>query len=181
MRLAYLLALALPLAACDSAADKSGAGAGGKAEAKAETTIAAGLGNDASTFAKAVKAAGLDTTLTGPGPYTVLVPVDGAFAKLPAGALDGLMTPETRPQLTKLLTNHVLSGAILSEDIAKAIEKEGGKTQLMTVGGAALTATRDGDAIVLTDPAGAKARVTAADSRHSNGIVHKIDTVLTPA
>ena len=34
------------------------------------------------------KAAGLDQTLAGPGPYTVFVPDDAAFAKAPAGTLD---------------------------------------------------------------------------------------------
>ena len=177
--LAYVLALALPLAACDGA-DKA-PGSKASKEAAGDTTIAQGLGSDAGKFAQAAKAAGLDTTLAGPGPYTVLVPVDGAFDKLPAGALDTLMKPESRPQLTKVLTNHILAGAVLAEDIAKAIETGGGKTQLMTVGGGTLTAAKDGNAIVITDSAGGRAVVTASDSKHSNGVVHKIDGVLMPA
>ena len=178
--LAYALALALPLAACDGA-DKATPGSEASKEAAGDSTIAEGLGSDAAKFGAAAKAAGLDTTLAGPGPYTVLVPVDGAFDRLPAGALDTLMKPESRPQLTKVLTNHILSGAILAEDIAKAIENGGGKTQLMTVGGGTLTAVMDGDAIVVTDSAGGRARVTAPDGKHSNGVVHKIDGLLMPA
>jgi uncharacterized surface protein with fasciclin (FAS1) repeats len=178
-RLAYILVLALALAACDGAERTAGPEAA--KDAAGDTTIAQGLGSDAGKFGAAAKAAGLDTTLAGPGPYTVLVPVDSAFDKLPAGALDSLMKPESRPQLTKLLTNHILSGAILSEDIAKAIDNGGGKTQLMTVGGGTLTAAKDGAAIVVTDSAGGRARITAADGKHSNGVVHKIDGVLTPA
>ena len=37
---------------------------------------------------QAAKAAGLDATLAGPDPYTVFVPDDQAFAKLPAGTLE---------------------------------------------------------------------------------------------
>ena len=177
--LAYLLALALPLAACDRAERAPGSEA--SKEAAGESTIAQGLGSDAGRFAAAAKAAGLDTTLAGPGPYTVLVPVDGAFEKLPAGALDTLMKPESRPQLTKVLTNHILAGAILAEDISKAIENGRGKTQLMTVGGGTLTAAKEGNAIVITDSAGGRAVVTGPDSKHSNGVVHKVDGVLTPA
>ena len=178
--LVYVLALALPLAACDGA-DKAAPGSEASKEAAGDSTIAQGLGADAAKFGAAAKAAGLDTTLSGPGPYTVLVPVDAAFDKLPAGALDTLMKPESRPQLTKVLTGHILSGAILAEDIAKAIETGGGKTQLMTVGGDTLTAAKDGDSIVITDSAGGRAVVTSADSKHSNGVVHKIDGVLMPA
>lgn len=178
-RLAYLLAFTIPLAACDGA-DQAPASENAQ-EAAGESTIAQGLGSDGRQFGEAAKAAGLDTTLAGPGPYTVLVPVNGAFDKLPAGALDTLMKPESRPQLTKVLTNHILSGAILAEDIAKAIENGGGKTQLMTVGGGTLTAVQDGKAIVITDSAGGRAVVTEADAKHSNGVVHKIDSVLLPS
>jgi len=54
-------------------------------------TIAAGLAAD-SKFMAAAKAAGIDKTLTGPGPYTVFVPDDAAFAKLPASALQEMLT-----------------------------------------------------------------------------------------
>lgn len=179
-RFAYLAALSLPFAACDKAADNAPKSEAAK-EAAGTSTIAQGLGDDSSRFAAAAKAAGLDATLAGPGPYTVLVPTDQAFGKLPVGALDNMMTPESRPQLTKLLTYHMLSGAILAEDIEKAIGNGGGKTQLMSVGGETLTATKEGDKIVITDGAGNKAVVTSADGKHSNGVVHKIDGVLAPA
>ena len=180
--LAYVLALALPLAACDSAdrADRS-PGSEASKDAAGDSTIAQGLGSDAAKFGAAAKAAGLDTTLAGPGPYTVLVPVDGAFDKLPAGALDTLMKPESRPQLTKVLTNHILSGAILAEDIAKAIDAGGGKALIATVGGGTLTATREGDKIVFADAAGTKSIVTTADQKRSNGVVHQVDSVLMPS
>ena len=57
----------------------------------------------------------------------------------------------------------------------------GGGTVLATMGGGTLTATKDGGNIVLTDAAGAKAVVTKADEKRSNGVVHHIDTVLMPA
>ncbi|QIK97017.1 hypothetical protein G7076_11830 [Sphingomonas sp. HDW15A] len=133
--IAYLAALALPLAACDKAVEDAPNSEAAK-EAAGESTIAQGLGDDASRFAAATKAAGLDTTLAGPGPYTVLVPTDEAFGKLPAGALDNMMKPESRPQLTKVLTYHILSGAILAEDIAKAIENGAARPSLCRLGAA---------------------------------------------
>jgi uncharacterized surface protein with fasciclin (FAS1) repeats len=123
----------------------------------------------------------MDLTLEGPGPYTVLVPTDAAFDKMPTGALDALMKPDARTELTGVLSYHILPGAILTSDIAKAIETGGGKTLLPTMGGGTLTATKDGDAIILSDGAGTKARLIGADEKKSNGVIHRIDAVLMPS
>ena len=70
---------------------------------------------------------------------------------------------------------------MLAEDIGKAIDAaEGGKAALATMGGGTLTASREGDSIVLTDAAGGKATVSKADERYSNGVVHRINAVLMP-
>jgi uncharacterized surface protein with fasciclin (FAS1) repeats len=111
----------------------------------------------------------------------VLVPDDPAFGKLPAGTTEAWAKPESRAQLTGVLTNHILPGTILAEDIGKAIDTGKGKAVLATMGGGTLTATREGGKVVLTDAAGAKATVTKADEKRSNGVVHHIDTVLMPA
>ena len=174
-------AAAIAVTACDRQADGDNAAAtGNAAEAAGDATIANGLTGDR-RFAEAAKSAGLDRTLDGPGPYTVLVPSDAAFDKLPAGALDTLMKPESRAELTRLLTFHVLPGTILAEDIGKAIDTGGGKASLATMGGGTLTATKEGDAIVLADAAGGKARVTQADDKRSNGVIHRVDAVLMPS
>ena len=177
-----LAAAALAIAGCGGG-DNGGQAGGQSGEAKEAAggeTIAAGL-NQQSRFFAAAKAAGLDATLGGPGPYTVLVADDAAFGKLPAGTADNWMKPESRAQLTGVLTNHILPGTILAEDIGKAIDNGKGKAMLLTMGGGTLTATREGGKIVLTDAAGTKATVTKADEKHSNGVVHHIDTLLVPA
>lgn len=178
--LALVAAAALALNACDKADQPGNAQSGEAKQAAGEKSIGAGLVQD-SRFAQAAKAAGLDATLAGPGPYTVLVPADAAFAKLPAGTADNWMKPESRAQLTGVLTYHILPGTILAEDIGKAIDNGKGKAVLATMGGGTLTATREDGKIVLTDAAGATATVTKSDEKHSNGVVHHIDTVLMPS
>ena len=140
-------------------------------------TIAAGLAAN-SKFMAAAKAAGLDQTLAGAGPYTVLVPDDAAFDKAPAGTFD--TKPENRAQLTGLLTNMILSGTMLVEDIDKAIDRGKGKALLASMGGT-LTATKDGGKTVLADSSGNKATITQGDEKYSNGVVHHVDAVLMPA
>jgi uncharacterized surface protein with fasciclin (FAS1) repeats len=141
-------------------------------------TIATALPKDGK-FMTAAKAAGLDQTLAGAGPYTVLVPDDSAFDKAPAGTFDA--KPQNRAQLTTVITNLILPGTVLAADIDKAIDKGKGKAVLATYGGGTLTATKDGGKTVLTDAKGSKATITQADEQFSNGVVHHIDTVLMPS
>jgi len=49
------------------------------------------------------------------------------------------------------------------------------------MGGGTLTATKQGNAVVLTDSAGGKATVTQADDKRSNGVIHRVDGVLMPS
>ena len=147
-------------------------------KAAGNKTIASGL-NASGKFMAAAKAAGLDQTLAGPGPYTVFVPDDAAMDAAPAGTFDA--KPENRGQLTGIITNVILPGTVMAADIGKAIDAGKGKAVLATMGGGTLTATRDGDKIVLTDSAGHKATVTQADDQFSNGVVHHVDAVLMPA
>jgi len=141
-------------------------------------TIAAGL-PAGGKFMAAAKAAGLDQTLAGPGPYTVFVPTDDAVAKAPAGTFDA--SPGNRAQLTGIITNMILPGTVLVADIDKAIDNGKGKAQLATMGGGSLTATKDGGNTVLTDSAGNKATIAKGDEQYSNGVVHEVDALLMPA
>ncbi len=134
-----------------------------------------------STLVAAVKAAGLVETLQGAGPFTVFAPTDDAFAKLPAGTVDGLLKPEMKADLSSVLTYHVVSGNVDAAALMQQIEAGNGTATLTTVQGATLTAMADGaGGIMLHDTKGGAAKVSTADVRQSNGVVHVIDTVLMP-
>jgi len=140
-------------------------------------TIAAGLAPN-SKFVAAAKFAGLDQTLAGPGPYTVLVPDDAAFNSA-AGAFEA--KPENRAKVTSVLTNLILSGTVLMADLDRAIDQGKGKAPIATVAGGTLTATKDNGKIVLTDSTGHKASISQGDEQFSNGVVHHIDALLMPS
>jgi uncharacterized surface protein with fasciclin (FAS1) repeats len=135
---------------------------------------------DHTTLVAAVKAAGLVDTLAGKGPFTVFAPVNSAFDALPAGTVGTLLKPENKDMLVKILTYHVVAGSMSSKDIAKAIKKGNGTATLTTVEGGKLMAMMDGSTLVLTDEKGGKSRVTIADVKQSNGVIHVVDTVLMP-
>jgi len=117
------------------------------------------------TLVAAVTSAGLGETLSGPGPFTVFAPTDAAFAKLPAGTVDALL--KDIPQLTKILTYHVVAGKVLAADVVKL-------TSAKTVEGGTLTIDTS-NGVKVND-----ATVTQTDILADNGVIHVIDTVLLP-
>ena len=135
---------------------------------------------DHTTLVAAVKAAELVATLKGPGPFTVFAPTNAAFAKLPAGAVDGLLKPEAKGTLTKVLTYHVVAGKLTSLDLKKAIQTGNGTAKLQTVAGGWLWAMEKDGRIWLKDEKGGMAAVTQANVLQSNGVIHVIDTVVMP-
>lgn len=127
-----------------------------------ETAVDAG---SFKTLVKAVEAAGLVGTLSGPGPLTVFAPTDDAFAKLPAGTVEGLL--KDKKKLTAVLTYHVVSGKVMAADVVKLRSAK-------TVQGQAISIdTRDG---VKVDGA----KVIKTDIQCTNGVIHVIDSVILP-
>src|SRR5688572_12017862 len=93
---------------------------------------------DHTTLVTAVKAAGLVDTLQGAGPFTVFAPTNAAFAKLPAGTVEMLVKPDSRPALTKILTYHVIAGRLDAEALWQQVKAGNGTAELKTVSGGKL-------------------------------------------
>lgn len=142
-----------------------------------ETAMGTGMHE---TLVTAVKAAGLVDTLSSPGPFTIFAPTDAAFAKLPDGTVATLVKPENKGTLTNILTYHAVAGKVTSKDLVKMISANGGSTTIDTVAGAKLTARLVGDSVVITDAAGRQSKVTMADVKTSNGVIHVTDGVFLP-
>ena len=135
---------------------------------------------DHTTLVAAVQAAGLVETLSGPGPFTVLAPVNAAFDALPPGTVETLLKPENKEMLATILACHVIPAKALAADITKMAMDDGGAHKVKTVGGCELTLKADNGKVTVTDENGTTANVTIADVMQSNGVIHVIDAVLTP-
>jgi uncharacterized surface protein with fasciclin (FAS1) repeats len=134
------------------------------------TTTVAGMvssSNSFKTLASAIKAADLDATLSGKGPYTLFAPTDQAFAALPKGTVETLMKPENKDKLVKVLTYHVISSETTTSDL-----KPG---KVTSVEGSAIDVKSAGKDVMVND-----AKVLKADVKASNGIIHVIDKVMLP-
>lgn len=136
--------------------------------------------NDHTTLISAIDEAGLTTTLTEAGPYTVFAPTNEAFEMIGRVGVDSLMLPANKALLSKILTYNVVAGKYSSKDLMDLIAKNNGRAELKTVEGGALIAEKKGDRIMLTDENGTEAFVTIKDVYQSNGIVHVTDRVLMP-
>ena len=150
----------------------------------ADMDIVANASNspDHTTLVSAVQAAGLVETLQGPGPYTVFAPTNAAFDALPAGTVDGLLEPDSKDELSGVLTYHVVEGSLDAAALTQQIEAGNGEARLTTVAGGELVAKANpAGGVTITDAQGNTANVTTADLRSSNGVIHVVDKVLMPA
>jgi len=185
-RTSATLAMALAVGAGAVAVGASGARAadvmvGGAAMYPSRNIVENAVNSkDHTTLVAAVKAAGLVETLEGPGPFTVFAPTNAAFAKLPQGAVEGLLEPANKDKLVKVLTYHVVPGRLSAADLLAKVREGGGKAVLTTVAGEGLTVTRSGRKVQITDAKGDVATVSIADVGQSNGVIHVIDQVLLP-
>jgi uncharacterized surface protein with fasciclin (FAS1) repeats len=135
---------------------------------------------DHTTLVAAVKAAGLVEALEGPGPFTVFAPTNDAFAMLPAGTVDTLLKPENKDMLTKILTAHVVAGKLSAADLIAKAKANGGRYNMQTLSGDALTALVKGGNVYIIDESGGASKVTVADVNQSNGVIHVVNKVLLP-
>jgi len=118
------------------------------------------------TLVSALTEANLVSTLQGTGPFTVFAPTDAAFAKIDSTTLTDLVAD--KPNLTKVLTYHVVSGKYLAADVV-------GMTTLTSVEGSDLTITVTGSTVQIDG-----ATITTTDIECSNGVIHVIDSVMIP-
>lgn len=123
------------------------------------------------TLVTAVKAAWLVATLQSEGPFTVFGPDNSAFAKLPSDTVATLLKPENKATLANILTYHVVSGRLTTNDL-----KDG--QELATVQGGKLIVKKTNDKITLTDEKGNIATILTPNVLQKNGVAHVIDTVL---
>ena len=124
-----------------------------------------------SSLIKGLKAANLEETLNGIGPFTILAPVNLAFGNLIAPETFDNLVDQTQKnsRLSDILTFHVITGKKLVKDL-----RDGQK--LPTVNGKEVAVTvKDGEVRING------AKILAKDRQGSNGVVHSIDTVYLPA
>jgi len=118
-----------------------------------------------STATKLILEAGLADTLNGTNPVTVFIPNNAAFSAIPAKQLAELAA--NKEQLKTVLSYHVVPGKLTTDMVTNGVQK--------TATGDNVSLYKSGTFLTVES-----AVVTEADLKASNGVVHIIDTVLTP-
>ena len=128
-----------------------------------QTAVAAG---QFKTLASLLRKAGLAGTLAGTGPFTVFAPTDAAFAKVPKSTLAAL--GKDRAKLRSVLLYHVVKGNVPASKVVtlRSAKTLNGKSVAIRVSGGKVSV--------------GGARVTTADVKASNGVIHVVDKVLIP-
>ena len=119
-----------------------------------------------STLLSLVKKAGLADELSAPGALTVFAPTNAAFAKVPKATLN--MLAKKPALLKRVLLYHVVAGKVTAAKVVKL-------SSAKTLAGPSVRIRVAGTTVRIND-----ARVTKADVKASNGVVHVIDRVLIP-
>ena len=128
-----------------------------------------GVASDAGIFKTLLTAAGvaeLESTLQGPGPFTVFAPNDEAFAKIPEETLNDLLAD--KEALKNVLLYHVVADYLPASQVVS-------KTSLTMANSAKTTIVLENNEVQINDATVKSTNITAA-----NGIVHVIDTVILP-
>lgn len=122
---------------------------------------------DIAQFIEAVRAAGMEESLTQGTPYTVFAPTDDALEQMSGMDLEELMQPQNRDQLVSLLRAH-----IVADDVDSQMARSLGQAQTID-GGTIEISESDGELMV------GDASVVEPDIRQGSLTVHAIDQVLS--
>lgn len=124
-----------------------------------------------STFASAVRAAGMEAMLMGDGPYTIFAPTNEAFADLNQGNLQALMADQGR--LQSLVRRHIVGGRYDARTLAGRASANANHTE-QSLSGPLETADGPQGYQVGGSP------VVAVDINAGNGIIHVVNRVIVP-
>lgn len=118
------------------------------------------------TLIAAVQAAGLADALTTGGPFTLFAPTDDAFAALPPGTVESLVT--NVPALQNILLYHVLGKEVPAVKLL-------GRHSITTLQGETVSTSVNRGGLLIND-----SQVVNPNVKAPNGIIHVIDAVLLP-
>jgi len=120
-----------------------------------------------STFAEMLKTTRAKEILKGSGPFTIFVPTNDAFCKVPDAKMNGWLSEDGQTTLRNVLLYHIVPGKLFAAGLERADTVE----------------AMSGQQVRFTDKGALRINASGIQARNleaTNGMVHAIDTVLTP-
>ena len=118
--------------------------------------------------------------LEGKKNYTIFVPNNESFKKLPKNTIAYFTNIENKRALEELVSFHVIDGKYAKSDLLKLVEQGGGRNYLKTVSGFKIYLKKIGENLVLENEAGKTVNVMAFNYKKGNGVIHIVDSVVIP-
>ena len=123
--------------------------------------------------------AGLVSTLSSDGPFTVFAPANSAFE-----AIEDVVRGLTPEQVASVLTYHVVPGINLRINVlSNPMHPGGGGPTVGTIAmlnGETFVLSLDGNKSIIRTGSGQDVGIDAFDIQGTNGIIHLVGTVLIP-
>jgi uncharacterized surface protein with fasciclin (FAS1) repeats len=114
---------------------------------------------------KCIKAAGLEETLSGVGPFTILAPVNLAFGNMEPISMDEMLKPANKEKLTGILSYHLLAGKKMMRDFTNG-------QKLKTIHDKEVNITvKDGEVHINGS------MILNRDRQAFNGVVHSVNSL----
>ncbi len=110
-------------------------------------------------------------------PFTVFVPSNEAFGKVPVSVKDNLLQQNNKEQLKTFLQHHMVEGKKSSSELFQEAKAKG-SVKLTTLEGATLTVQLKGSDLQIKDESGVVATLGKTDIEGENATVHILDAVL---
>ena len=120
-----------------------------------------------STFSRVLGSSGANAAFSGEGEFTVFAPTNDAFGKIPEARMNELLNEPNQVKLKALLSYHILPGKLMTGHMGAVSARKSVTGQNLT----------------FIDSNGLKvngAGIQARNIEATNGVVHQVDTVLTP-
>src|SRR5664279_3857034 len=118
-----------------------------------------------STLSSLIAQAGLSSTLQSAGSFTVFAPSNDAFNHLSTKTLEDLSKHPDK--LKNVLSFHIISGKVAASEVKNS--------SIKTLNDSNVALSKAGDFVTIEN-----AVVQTSDIQASNGVIHIIDSVLTP-
>jgi uncharacterized surface protein with fasciclin (FAS1) repeats len=118
-----------------------------------------------STFSRLMGTSNANEAFSKGGDFTVFVPTNDAFGKIPEKQMNALLNETDQTSLKRLLSYHIVPGKLFASNLSSKLS----------------TPTITGTQIRISDSHGLKINDSGVQARNieaSNGVVHALDTVL---
>lgn len=119
-------------------------------------------------FNRVLEASGMKDSLREGGPYTIFLPVNEAFYKMPYKERRTLWNSANRSKIRRILNNHIVDRKFTAEEMAERSNIPGRLEDLPV--------DTTGELLRIKG-----AHIIQADVRATNGIVHVVDRLIMPS